>query len=105
MDSEANIKLKYVHGGVPAMDLRRKILEILVTEKTKKTGTIGDIDWLYDELVKEGYDKQKEGFYEEFEEEFRGLEIEEIEMVAGGKAHSKKTRITSAGIAGLMMLL
>ena len=91
------------------MDFNEKLVDIILNEKYDGEK---DIDWLYGEYVKRGYNKSKEIFCEEFvmsmnEQEIKYLTEPEVNKVTGGAGKFKKSStsiaLASALLAGPIM--
>ena len=91
-------------GGGQDMDFNEKLVDIILNEKHDGDK---DIDWLYGEYVKRGYNKSKEMFCEEFVMSMNGQDkndLTEFEatQVAGGTDKFIK-RGASIGLAAALL--
>ena len=87
------------------MDFNEKLVDIILNEKYDGEK---DIDWLYGEYVKRGYNKCKEMFCEEFvmsmnEQEIKYLTESEVNKVTGGAGKFKKSS-TSIALASALLV-
>ena len=96
--------------GDLSMELKTKIVEILVKNRAERTGSQGnDIEWLYREMVQTGYQGTEEEFYEEFNREFEPIlgreemTDNEVNQITGGTGEKGK-KLRSAALAGLVVM-